>query len=227
MGEFPTRAWSEGLRWRSAPRHYPLPRLPNSQQKSESGASSSRAVPLSPDKWARKVASFGGTSRGGVRTRGVASRVRTTTCSTWASVARRGAPGRGSSSSPSSRSAANRPRHLPPSPELPAIARPQLCCPARSRTPTRGGCAAAAWASVPPGFLHPVPGGVRPAGAVQERLPIAAGRGEALAPLLVRLPRDPEAPASYRDIPQARGPLKPGIALTDPLLGGENQFRHG
>ena len=44
--------------------------------------------------------------------RGVDSRVRTTTSSTCASVMRRGAPGRGSSVKPSSRSARNRVRHL-------------------------------------------------------------------------------------------------------------------
>ena len=48
-----------------------------------------------------------------VASRGVDSRVSMTTCSTCASVIERGAPGRGSSTSPSSRSATNRDRHLP------------------------------------------------------------------------------------------------------------------
>ena len=47
-----------------------------------------------------------------VAPRGVASRVRTMTSSTCSSVTRRGAPGRGSSYKPSSRSRTNRPRHL-------------------------------------------------------------------------------------------------------------------
>src|SRR5262245_29782116 len=48
-----------------------------------------------------------------VASRGVASSVWRTTSSTSASVIRRGAPGRGSSSSPSSRRVTNRARHLP------------------------------------------------------------------------------------------------------------------
>src|ERR1700730_4838278 len=48
-----------------------------------------------------------------VAARGVASSVSVTICSTWASLMRRGAPGRGSSSNPSSRAATNRLRHLP------------------------------------------------------------------------------------------------------------------
>src|SRR5438309_4400928 len=48
-----------------------------------------------------------------VASRGVASSVSVTICSTWASLMRRGAPGRGSSSNPSSRAATNRLRHLP------------------------------------------------------------------------------------------------------------------
>lgn len=43
---------------------------------------------------------------------GISSKVRTTTSSTWASVIVRGTPGRGSSVNPSSRSRANRARHL-------------------------------------------------------------------------------------------------------------------
>src|SRR6266478_6159051 len=48
-----------------------------------------------------------------VASRGVASSVSVTICSTWASLMRRGAPGRGSASNPSSRAATNRLRHLP------------------------------------------------------------------------------------------------------------------
>jgi hypothetical protein len=44
---------------------------------------------------------------------GVSSRVATTTASTCSSVILRGAPGRGSSTSPSKRRATNRDRHLP------------------------------------------------------------------------------------------------------------------
>jgi len=44
---------------------------------------------------------------------GVVSSVVTTTCSTWSSVTVRGAPGRGSSRRPSSRSRGKRVRHLP------------------------------------------------------------------------------------------------------------------
>ena len=48
-----------------------------------------------------------------VASRGVDSRVSTTTCSTCSSPMLRGAPGRGSSTNPSSRSVTNRERHLP------------------------------------------------------------------------------------------------------------------
>src|SRR3954447_21610022 len=48
-----------------------------------------------------------------VASRGVRSSVATITCSTWSSRTERGAPGRGSSLNPSSRSATNRRRHLP------------------------------------------------------------------------------------------------------------------
>jgi len=48
-----------------------------------------------------------------VAARGFASSVSVTTCSTWASLMRRGAPGRGSSSKPSRRAVRNRLRHLP------------------------------------------------------------------------------------------------------------------
>ena len=48
-----------------------------------------------------------------VASTGLDSRVRTTTCSTASSVTVRGAPGRGSSVRPSSRSRTNRARHLP------------------------------------------------------------------------------------------------------------------
>jgi hypothetical protein len=48
-----------------------------------------------------------------VASRGVSSSVATTTASTCSSVIVRGAPGRGSSTSPSNRRATNRDRHLP------------------------------------------------------------------------------------------------------------------
>ena len=48
-----------------------------------------------------------------VASRGVLSKVSTTTCSTSSSVTERGPPGRGSSINPSNRFSTNRPRHLP------------------------------------------------------------------------------------------------------------------
>ena len=63
---------------------------------------------------------------GWVASAGVLSRVRTITSSTWASLIVRGRPGRGSSTRPSSRSAAKRARHLAAMPRV-TPSRPAIC----------------------------------------------------------------------------------------------------
>jgi len=73
---------------------------------------------------------------------GVSSSVATITASTWASVIVRGAPGRGSSTSPSSRRATNRDRHLPTvGSDTPSSAATWVLVAPRSRTPERSGTA--------------------------------------------------------------------------------------
>ncbi len=73
-----------------------------------------------------------------VASRGVVSRVNVTTRSTSASLTVRGAPGRGSSSNPSSRFATKRLRHLPRSAWSRAARAPPRCSSSRPRIPGSG-----------------------------------------------------------------------------------------